>query len=414
MKILQYKIANHGVLSILLIAFVIGLIAGKAIMSCASAAMLLYTLLEWKSSGISKAKIWQPLVIGCFAVFLSYLISGFYSDNVAEWGARVHMHSAMPIMALGILCTRQLKLHELKTVFAVSIAVIVLGTFYTLFHFLPQAQAVASDYGRGASMRTPFSNDHIRFALACVTAVLLCYYFLLRTTSNPTKALLYLTAAYLVVFIHILSSKAGLVCLYVLLLSILCHQLFVHKRMAMALLGAGMLVVLPIIAFKFVPTFKQRVLYFMYTIEELQNTSAQANISDEGRIISYTIAAHAIRQNPILGVGAGDVKQVMNSGYARLFANSQINGDKLLPHNQLLMAWLATGLLGLFALLYLLVAPLLRRSTRSFYVIALVIFMFVPILAEPMHETQYGIAIHIFFLLLLCRAALLEALVQHD
>lgn len=115
------------------------------------------------------------------------------------------------------------------------------------------------------------------------------------------------------------------------------------------------------------------------------------------RLEFWKIAVYIIKENPIFGVGTGDIQDSFNKAY--LDTNSKL--DKiwwLRCHNQYLAITVAFGILGLFVFLFYLFYPafVLKKKLHplywSFFFIALLSF-----LTEDTLETQSGVTFFIFF-----------------
>jgi O-antigen ligase len=122
--------------------------------------------------------------------------------------------------------------------------------------------------------------------------------------------------------------------------------------------------------------------------------------SDMGRIISYDVAGHVVKENAIKGVGSGDMMTEMKQGYEKWYP--QITDEQvLLPHNQFLVMLLAGGVPALLFFVAWVFYPLkdIRRNRASFYLVIVWIALLLPLMIEPMLEVQFGVFVYLFFLL---------------
>jgi O-antigen ligase len=165
------------------------------------------------------------------------------------------------------------------------------------------------------------------------------------------------------------------------------------------LLIVPFLFALPIIMYVGSATFRNKIAYVNYSISQIQNANKEANISDEGRLISYSYALDCIKAHPWVGVGLGDIRQEMKTHYQQDFDNASVT--VLLPHNQFLMLGMAIGLPGILYLLIMQLSLFRYVYRRDFLSLLFLGIMFLAMMVEPLYETQYGTCLFLFFLLLL-------------
>jgi O-antigen ligase len=395
--------------------FIVGLYTGKAIMSMASTAMAVHAVLEFKQRGIQSAMLKHNIVRALLLLFGSYVISGFWSADTSTYLSSVWLHLPFVIFPFAILFTRYLKVPDIEMLLTIFIFCTVGGALFTLYHFSANYTDIIDAYHTGKTMRTPFYSDHIRFGMAVALAVLFCTEKCFTATNSYSIVAFLCTALFLVLFVHILSGKMAIFCTYIVCISVI-FRLFFFKQKQMKFIGLILLIIMccaPFLAIKFSPTFAQKWNYVLYSIEQLGNAQLDPNISDEGRMVSYKVALKIIKQNIFLGVGAGDVDAAVKEGYNNLFGTaSQVK--VMHPHNQFMMQYLISGILGFLALIYLIFAPALHFALRHWLMLIFSIVIFVGLFFEPMLEVQYGVAIHIFFLLLLSKYLALKASVKND
>lgn len=115
------------------------------------------------------------------------------------------------------------------------------------------------------------------------------------------------------------------------------------------------------------------------------------------RLEFWRTAAYIIRQNPLFGVGTGDIQASFNEAYVTL--DSQLDTNwRLRCHNQYLAVGVAFGVAGLLLFFVYLLYPafMLRKKLHvlywPFFLIALLSF-----LTEDTLETQSGVTFFIFF-----------------
>ena len=140
---------------------------------------------------------------------------------------------------------------------------------------------------------------------------------------------------------------------------------------------------------------------FQQMLTGIQVGSSHALESTGGRIQSYEAGWISCKENWFLGVGIGDQQATLQKAFHNQnFTYASVH--KLNCHNQFLQTWLATGIVGLFTLIFLVLLPsILRPNILSFGFSVLLILNF---LVESMLERQIGLFFFTFFYLLLLPA----------
>jgi len=104
-----------------------------------------------------------------------------------------------------------------------------------------------------------------------------------------------------------------------------------------------------------------------------------------------------IKQNPIIGVGTGDLPQAFEDQYKSM--NSNLSSQyRLRSHNQYLSITVAFGLVGFIWFLFVMFYPGIktRNFNNYFYIIFWIIFM-ISILTEDTIESQEGVTFYVLF-----------------
>lgn len=111
------------------------------------------------------------------------------------------------------------------------------------------------------------------------------------------------------------------------------------------------------------------------------------------RIPLWINAYQVIEDNPLLGVGTGDVRIALDSIYSKNKFKFALE-KKLNPHNQYLQTGVALGLAGITSLFAMLLIPLYYSIRyRHFLFLSLLIIYIFNMLTESVLERQAGIII---------------------
>jgi len=267
-------------------------------------------------------------------------------------------------------------------------------------NYLIDFENITTELSRGGAIPTP--GNHIRFSLILAFSVLAgasLYWTRVQLKYAFERRLVLLLTLFLFVFMHVLSVRSGLLVLYISIGLLLLRYIFFSRRYVVGLIGMVVLLLLPILAYKTVPSFKNKLAYMEYDLK-MYLSGKGANYSDAERITSLQAGLEVGNENKWLGVGAGDLRQVIKEKYKKDFPNI----TRRMPHNQFITIYAGTGLIGLLFFSFSFFYPIFakRRFTDALFlgIHAIVFFSF---MMESTIENAVGIAFYIFYLLLILR-----------
>ncbi|MBX2875749.1 MAG: O-antigen ligase family protein [Saprospiraceae bacterium] len=349
-------------------------------------------------------------------IFWIVFISGIMTEDWDYWSNRLMMKLpflVLPILFCGLpdLSSKQYWGLLYFLVFALTVTCIGIGINY-LLHF----EEINTLMKQGRPMPTP--RNHIRFSLILAFGNLAAFY-LWRTGFKfkydwESKAILG-AGIFLFLMIHLLSVRSGLAALYLAILGLTIRYAWqTGKYWVGVAVGLG-LTVFPLTAYYTIPSFQAKVAYVRYEFW-IREHNLGGNYSDLWRIISLRMGMDIGNEHPLVGVGAGNLRQEVKARYAKDYPNIE---HVRMPHNQFISLYAGTGLIGLavflFALGYPLYWVLLQRRgppknksispTKDialgntlflgFHIIILASFM-----VENTIENSMGVGIYAFYLLL--------------
>lgn len=339
------------------------------------------------------------LIISGYFVLIA--LSYFWSQDKSYYANRMQILFPFLVLPFSFFSISRWEIKWYDILMIVFIVLNVAGILWSTYQYLGNKEIYDIGYGFSKVIPTPFKSDHIRFSLAVLLSSYFCIDLITRYSQRFIRFILLLILALNIIYIHILAVKTGLVGLY---MSVFIYSLYAifslqYKKTGVTLLLLFLMI--PFVMYITFPSFKNKIGYLRYTWQELFNEKKQANISDEGRIISYKYAIEIIKANKWIGVGIGDVKDEMELKYKKEFAEEEFN--VLLPHNQFLMAGVAIGLVGILYLAYMmfLIFSIVKKNDYLYFTYC--ILMLFAMMIEPMFETQYGTCMFLFFLLLLMK-----------
>jgi len=266
------------------------------------------------------------------------------------------------------------------------------------FNYWMDFESITKKIGMGQSIPTP--TNHIRYSLLLAFSILsgtalwwkgffLKYkwerYFILALSLIP------------LIMIHVLSVRSGLLVLYISILFLSLRFMFLSKKYLLGMVLIFGLFLTPYLAYKTLPSLQKKVGYMLYDFDEFKKGNIK-NLSDGERFTSMMVGVKVGNENPLIGVGVGDLKQVTAAVYKKDFPN--ISKPKL-PHNQFISVYAGTGILGLLVFLFAFFFPLwYQQNYRNVLLTILHVIIFFSFFIENTIETAVGVAFYSLFLML--------------
>lgn len=342
-----------------------------------------------------------------FVVFVLLLLvpafSVFWSDDKAYWLRLVQTRLPFLVLPWAFANRPTLSDRQLKSVlylFVWFMVVVCLAVGINLFwHY----DAILEGLGRGNPIPVP--RSHVRFSLILGTSILAGgwlwtqKFWIWRAWE---RVALGIAVVFLFGFIHVLSVRSGLFSLYAAMFFGLIWYVWKSRRWATGLIVLGLMVVGLWAAVESIPSLKMRIAYMQWDWGRFKHENDGHLYSDGARWISLKTGWHIWTENPVLGVGAGDLLSETKKTTARLFPNYA--EDPRLPHNEFLFIMASTGLIGLLLSLVAFFYPW-YQARENFLYLALQLMALASFLIECTIENAIGAAWFLFYSLwfLICR-----------
>lgn len=369
-----------------------------------SRAALSITMMLFIAAALMHKQVWtqlkkgitNPLLLGMCLLFIMPLVSGLWSSNVAEWGSVVRIKLPLALLPLAFAGSWQFSPKQWHRVAAVFLVFLIGGTLWSTLYYLQNIAEVHEGYLQAKTLRTPLGNDHVRFSWLVSAGVLLCG--VLLHSQKHFKALLIIVALWLALYLHLLAARTGLFSFYIMLVGYTIWYLWQQKNVSKSFYGLGALVLLPVAAFLFLPTFQNRIKYFVYDYDFIKKGTYLPGANDGARAQSYKGGWAILQENPF-GVGAGDVKDEVNAWYASHMPN-MVATDKLLPSSEWLLYGGFCGWMGVVLFTIIMCLPLFIKPLRyHIFWWLLTGTLAASHLFDVGLEVQWGVFIYSFFVL---------------
>ena len=329
-----------------------------------------------------------------------YALTYFWSHNKAEWDIRWQTKFPFLLLPLAFQFMPRFTSRQLQVITILIALPLLGGVAYSLYYLVSNPSYYITQYRFSGILPTLPKYDHIRASLIVALFVVWGVYVWPFLGNARMKWFVAVCIAILVVYLHILAVKSGLVALYLFLIGWSLYMVF-SKKMIIGLMIILALPVVFLLAKSYVPTFRERINYISYTIFMAKHGDQTGRFGDISRLYSYALAIDLIKQHPWQGVGTGDMQAEMDTSYARSYPEVPASA-RLLPHNQFLTVGLGCGIPTMLLFITWMFMPLgaLKRNRASFFFFMVWLIVFAHMLIEPVFEVQLGVFVCLFFLLL--------------
>lgn len=397
---------KQNAISFLIMTWMVSLLYSRALLSMSMMALVALSLVDWKKSGklhfknplpTFKAFIKDPVFAPISLFFILVMISCSWSSDMVYGLERLRLKVPYLMLPFAFFSFPRISPTRYRNLLFFFLLLMTLSLLPVLINYYSDFERINQLIMQGQSIPTPIS--HIRYSLCISIAILSALYLLMVNAHLPKKKkiVISISALFLFVGLHILSVRSGLFCLYAGLLLVLVNYIFQSRNYRMGLAGILVVVLIPILAVKYIPSLKKKMDYTYWDWSKYGSDSESA-YSDSDRFRSIQIGLKIWNKSKLIGIGAGDVKTEMYEIYDRL-GTDRISYK--LPHNQYITVLLGTGILGLILFLYASLAPLFRQKNyKDLMLLLMTLVILSSYLFENTIESSKGIAIHLLFLLL--------------
>ena len=348
-------------------------------------------LKRWSFFGWHQDKNYHYSKSYCFLIPMmcywgAYLISMLWTENQPAGRLELGQLIWFLVLPLTCVCTDFRQFSERIVRMMLWIYVLTLSVLFVLnlaIQFVHACGAPEYSFFEYLATHEFYYMHHSYMALYLVAGMAFLYSEWARKEKHGKRELLVMIVCLccLLLFLFFINSRTGSLCLILLLGLCLTHLFFVQKRYRTALVSLVVIIALVTGVHYALPD----------NFRRLSNTAGQVAQGDDSDI-RFTIMNNAwtiVKDNVVLGVGAGDRMDVLTPFY---ITEENPHDTIYNPHNQYLDTWMATGVTGLLALLVMLLLPwAMAWKKRYVFPVLLLVMIMVSLLFESMLERQMGI-----------------------
>jgi O-antigen ligase len=331
---------------------------------------------------------------------IMYAVTYFWSTDKGAWDIRWQTKFPFLLLPLAFSFLPRFTPKQLQII-TTGIAVLLLASVcYSMSFLITDPATNISKYRIGDVLPTLPKHDHIRASLGMALFVVWSVYVWPLLDGKKVRWLIGIVVGLVVIYIHVLADKSGLVSLYLFLFGWGIYLAFTKNK----IIGVVVIVAIPLFVLfglKYLPTFREKAQYVDFTWFMLTHGDKSGNYGDINRLMSYKVAAVLIEQHPLLGVGTGDMLPEMSVAFHRMYPEVR-EESIILPHNQFLIVGLGCGIPAMILFTVWIFMPLakMRRNRQSFFFFIVWLILFLQLMIEPVLEVQYGVFVYLYFLLM--------------
>jgi len=347
--------------------------------------------------GTNMKRFWQnPKYWITSLMFFIVLISVLYSTDWDYSAGRLKLKISFLVLPFAFYALPRLSRQAYQGFFYCLVVVLFLTNLMLGANYLLHFEEINQNMALGQPM--PTFRNHVRYSLLLGVGILSGMVLVYRKFYFKYTFETWMIAAMTLfnfIFIHILSVRSGLAVLYFTIFLGSLALLFFQRKYLLGLIGLTAMVLAPVFAFYTIPSFTSKVHYANWELHEYKHGRTPSG-SDQGRFRSYIVGWEVFSKQPVLGVGAGDLRQEIHQQYDLLYPDQE---NKLMPHNQFLTIASGTGLIGLLLFLLALFYPFVanRNFKDPFYFIFFLAFL-LSFIVESTLENSIGIGFYVIFL----------------
>ena len=340
-----------------------------------------------------------PFLAVISLLFLVVFISIWQGGDVSYWLRRLRVKMPLLVMPLMFIMFPRFSSKQVFGLFyllLVCMAVISLGVGV---NYLLDMESINTLIKQGKSIPSPV--NHIRYSVLVAYGIICGTYLWYKKFYWQFKwerhLILGLTI-FLFLFLHLFAVRSGLLVLYATLFVMTIYLMIRSKRLWLGAIVLAVIILTPILSYKYVPSFQAKVLYMDYDRWVYQR-GAQDFTADSGRIFSLVVGYELFKKHPVFGLGTGNMKTEVEKAFMEKRPDAP---HPLMPHNQALYTLTATGLFGFLVSLFAFLYPLFYKKNYRHPMLLASFTVFLSLfMVEHTLENSAGIAFYVFFLCLL-------------
>jgi O-antigen ligase len=343
-------------------------------------------------------KDFYPFILLYFVLLLSSLLTN--QENYKYAIAQLILKIQYPAFALSFAFLPSFSKKTYYNFFFFFFIIVIITSFISTYCYFANKEAILKAYASSGIIFTII--DHVRYSLFVSLAIFLGIYLVIKNYSEKNKFKFFLLISgliFLVLFLHLLAVRIGLVAFY---LSIVLASIYFFFKKKI-LVSGGMICLILIFSFlsyKYIETIRIRYDYTIYDLEQSSKTESGNNYSISRRFFSNKVAYAVFLEHPFIGIGEGNIKSGIEKKYKEEHPYI-LPENILMPHNQYLRTMASMGIIGLLIFIYFFYVPLFNNKNYLHLPLLMIYFLVsLSFISEDTLDIQLGLTFSLFFIMI--------------
>ena len=333
------------------------------------------------------------------ATYIMYAISMLYTSNVSEGWQNMEKKLSFIIFPLfffvsdlSYLSSKRIK--ALFYAFLSGLLVFIVGNMlWAVYDFVILDAPIKRFLGWEITKINYIHHTYI--AMYACFGIIYSFVELFDThlKSKGKIAFLLSTLVLSILFVILVESRAGILCMFLLFVCLFAWLFFVKKKRMITMCVGTAFAVLVVVLFLMFPSGLNRIIK---THHDLADTEQKEDI----RITLLKAGLSVAKENCMFGVGVGDRCDVL----IKYYEDNNLECGELNSHNQFIDTTISIGILGLLLLLGYFILPIILFVKGKRWDIVMLLFLFsiaFNAVFEAVFESQTGILYFNFIFCLL-------------
>ena len=389
----------------------IGVFYSGALVSIATGAMMITGLIGLTQKGSLDRLLLDKATLMLMGAILVYLLSGIVSEDKSQWWRMCLTNAPYLAIPLGIHAYRDPDWSLIKKCLAVFVLTAFVSSCIVFSDYLVHFGEYNEIYKSGQTIPTPIIHVRYSYFIALSICIIFGMWMQGQITTKSERIAAGVIGTFLILFIHFLAVRTGLLALYGGLFALLLIFAIRESKWRYVLGTLTLLIGFGFAAINLMPSLKNKIGYMKYDLKQLTEQGGLPQYSDNARITSIKHGLSVFIEHPIVGVGAGDIKMEMDKQYQLKSSNFPAH-RRYLPISQY-MFWLSTfGLVGTAMLMAFWGYPLFKWWRHSYVLIAVYAPTLFSFVAETTIQLQLGKTLFLFVLCLVLQSLRSEVIAE--
>jgi O-antigen ligase len=394
-KFVELVLLRRNILCAAVALMLVGLFFSRAVLSIAMIFFVAASIISVNPRKTIKEFIAQPLLWAISLLFFIPFISGLWSDT-GQWQGIMLIKLPLLLMPLAFAADPGFTTRYWNWLGMLFILLVLGGSALSIIQYASDFNEVNEQYLQAKTLITPLNNDHVRFSWMVNIAIIACCYLYAQYRKFKTNSwLILLVAVCLVIFLHILAARTGLLSFYGGLLLFICIEGRKRLKLQWIMTGSLFILLLPVAAYFILPSFRNRIQYFNYERHFFKRADYIPGSNDGMRLISIRGGGSLMLHHPIAGVGFGNMKPMMNQWYDQHYPLMH-ETDKILPSSEWILYGAGTGVPGFLLFIVILVIPFTIQTKNRNWWLLINLGVIIGLMTDIGLEVQFGVFLFSF------------------